>query len=92
MAFRLPRNSARRRSRCSSGVGAALGLAVLVLIETAGTDGLSGERLRNATADGISASPFWVAGGIAVTLVIALVMRSPIPPGSLRATPCTARR
>ena len=37
-----------------SAIGAAVGLAVLVLIANAGTEGLSGEQLRVATADGIS--------------------------------------
>jgi MFS family permease len=61
-----------------SGVGAAVGLAVLVLIATAGLDGLSGERLRIATADGISTALFVVAGGIVLTLLAALT-RCPAP-------------
>lgn len=61
----------------ASGIGAALGLAILVLIATAGTDGMSGDRLRRATADGISTSLFYVAGGIAITLVIAILTRCP---------------
>ncbi|GGY98272.1 MFS transporter [Streptomyces poonensis] len=66
----------------SSGVGAAVGLAVLVLIATAGLDDLSGERLRIATADGISTTFFVVAGGIVLTLVVALIgcPTSPGPP------------
>jgi MFS family permease len=62
-----------------SGVGAAVGLAILVLIATAGLGGLSGEQLRIATADGISTSLFVVAGGIALTLLVALT-RCPTPP------------
>ena len=54
-----------------SGVGAAVGLALLVLVATAGLDGLSGERLRIATANGISTALYVVAGGIALTLLIA---------------------
>jgi MFS family permease len=61
-----------------SGVGAAVGLAVLVLVATAGLDGLSGEQLRIATADGISTTLFVVAGGIALTLLVALT-RCPTP-------------
>ncbi|MFD4241743.1 MFS transporter [Streptomyces sp. NPDC058525] len=63
-----------------SGAGAAVGLAVLVLIATAGLDGLSGEPLRTATADGISTALFFVAGGIALTFLFAL-RRCPTPPG-----------
>ncbi|MEU9256824.1 MFS transporter [Streptomyces sp. NPDC048270] len=61
-----------------SGAGAAVGLAVLVLVATAGLDGLSGERLRTATADGISTALFCVAGGIALTFLVA-VRRCPTP-------------
>ncbi len=61
-----------------SGAGAAVGLAVLVLIATAGLDGLSGERLRTATADGIGTALFFVAGGIALTFLVA-VRRCPTP-------------
>jgi predicted MFS family arabinose efflux permease len=55
-----------------SGAGAAVGLALLVLVATAGLDGLSGERLRIATADGISTALFVAAGGIALTFLVAL--------------------
>ncbi|MFB7180357.1 MFS transporter [Streptomyces sp. NPDC056257] len=55
-----------------SGVGAAVGLAVLVLVATAGLDGLSGEPLRIAVADGIRTTLFVVAGGIASTLLVAV--------------------
>ncbi|MEU9145486.1 MFS transporter [Streptomyces sp. NPDC048349] len=55
-----------------SGAGAAVGLALLVLVATAGLDGLTGERLRVATADGISTALFCVAGGIVLTLLVAL--------------------
>ncbi|MFJ3926396.1 MFS transporter [Streptomyces sp. NPDC090022] len=61
-----------------SGVGAAVGLAVLVLIATAGLDGLTGEQLRTATADGISRALFVVAAGIALTLAAACP-RCPAP-------------
>ncbi|MFJ8077101.1 MFS transporter [Streptomyces sp. NPDC096176] len=61
-----------------SGVGAAVGLAVLVLVATAGFDDLSGEQLRIATADGISTTLFVVAGGIALTMLVALA-RCPTP-------------
>lgn len=61
-----------------SGAGAGVGLALLVLIATAGLDGLSGERLRIATADGISTALFCVAGGIVLTFLVA-VRRCPKP-------------
>ena len=62
-----------------AGVGAAVGLAVLVLVATAGLDGLSGERLRIATAEGISTALFVVAGGIVLTFLVAL-RRCPTTP------------
>ncbi|MFI6093887.1 MFS transporter [Streptomyces sp. NPDC051218] len=62
-----------------SGAGASVGLAVLVLVATAGLDGHSGERLRAATADGISTALYVVAGGIALTFAVALT-RCPTPP------------
>lgn len=61
-----------------SGAGAAVGLAILVLVATAGLDGLSGEQLRVATADGISTALFVVAGGIVLTFLVA-VGRCPTP-------------
>jgi MFS family permease len=55
-----------------AGVGAAVGLAILVLIANAGSNGLLGDELRNAAAEGIRAAVLVIAGGILVTLVIAL--------------------
>jgi EmrB/QacA subfamily drug resistance transporter len=63
----------------ASGIGAALGLALLVLIANDGSDGLRGEALRVATADGIASAVFVVAGGIAATVLVALNLRSPEP-------------
>lgn len=63
-----------------SGVGAAVGLAILVLVATAGLDDLSGEQLRIATADGIRTTLFVIAGGIALTCLVALT-RCPTPTG-----------
>jgi hypothetical protein len=63
-----------------------VGLALLVIIATAGTDGPAGEALRVATADGLRTAVFAVAGGIAAIALVALNLRSPAdPPG---ATPC----
>ena len=59
-----------------AGIGAAVGLAVLVLVANAGTAGLLGEGLRIATAEGIRDAIFVIAGGIAATLVITLGLRS----------------
>jgi MFS family permease len=53
-----------------SGIGAAVGLAVLVLIANAGKGSLAGEELRVAAAEGIARSTFAIAGGIALTLLI----------------------
>jgi EmrB/QacA subfamily drug resistance transporter len=59
----------------STSVGAAVGLALLVLVANSGTDGLGGEALRIATADGLSAAVLVVAGGIAAIAVVALNLR-----------------
>jgi MFS family permease len=60
----------------ASGVGAVVGLAVLVLVANSGTDGLASEALRIAIADGLSAAVLAVAGGIAVNLLVALNLGS----------------
>jgi MFS family permease len=70
----------------STSVGAAVGLALLVLIATAGTDGLSGDALRIATADGLASAVLVVAAAIAATAVVALRLR-PEAPAHLD-TPC----
>jgi MFS family permease len=54
--------------------GAAVGLALLVLVANAGTDGLEGEALRVETADGIAAAAFVVAAGIAAAIAVALAL------------------
>jgi hypothetical protein len=60
----------------ASGVGAAVGLAMLVLVANAGTHGLAGEELQVATADGIKAAVFTIAAGIVVTLLATLALRN----------------
>jgi MFS family permease len=65
-----------------SGIGAAVGLAILVLVANSRTRGILGEELRVATAEGISTAAFVIAGGIVMTLLIAL---------NLRSAPATAR-
>ena len=62
----------------ASGVGAAVGLAVLVLVANAGARGLAGEELRIATGDGIRAAVFTIAGGIVVTLLVTLALADPV--------------
>jgi MFS family permease len=59
----------------STSVGAAVGLALLVLVANHGTEGLSGEALRTATADGLSAAVLVVAAGIAAIALLALNLR-----------------
>ena len=60
-----------------SGIGAVVGLAILVLIANSGTDGLLGEGLRLARAEGIRTAAFAIAGGIVMTLLAALSLRIP---------------
>jgi hypothetical protein len=60
----------------ASGVGATVGLAVLVLVANSGTDGLVGEAWRVAAAEGIRMAVFCVAAGIVVTFLVALGFRS----------------
>jgi EmrB/QacA subfamily drug resistance transporter len=69
----------------STSIGAAVGLALLVLVAASGTDGLAGEALRVATADGLSTALLVIAAGIAATAVVALNLRpvsgrAPEPP------------
>ncbi|MFD2767121.1 MFS transporter [Micromonospora eburnea] len=53
-------------------IGGAVGLAVLVALANAGTDGLGGAALRGATTAGLRAAFLVAAAGIAVTAVTAL--------------------
>jgi hypothetical protein len=59
-----------------SGVGAAIGLAFLVLVANSGTHGLTGEELRVATAAGLRAAVLVAAAGILVSLLVALSLHS----------------
>jgi EmrB/QacA subfamily drug resistance transporter len=59
----------------SSSIGAAVGLALLVLVVASETEGLAGEDLRVATADGLSTAVLVIAAGIAATSVVALNLR-----------------
>jgi MFS family permease len=67
-----------------AGMGAAIGLAVLVLVANAGLDGQTADQLRAATAEGISHAAYAVACGIAVTLLLVLVLRSEAADGEQR--------
>ena len=70
----------------STSIGASVGLALLVMVATSGTDGLTGEALRTATADGLSTAVLVVAAAITAIAVVALNLR---PTAATRAaTPC----
>jgi MFS family permease len=69
-----------------AGIGAAIGLAVLVVIANEGTEGLAGEALRVATADGLSKAVLVVAGAIALTILVALSLKR--EPRRPRKVPC----
>jgi EmrB/QacA subfamily drug resistance transporter len=73
----------------STSVGAAVGLAALVLVANSDTDGLVGEALRIATADGLRSAVLVVAGAIAVTALVALNLRP--GQGAGTQTPCPRR-
>jgi hypothetical protein len=51
-------------------MGAAVGLAVLVLVANAGTQGLSSEPLRIAVSEGIARVAYAIACGVMLMLVI----------------------
>jgi MFS family permease len=63
-----------------SGVGAAIGLAFLVLVANSGIGGLTGEPLRVATADGLSTAVEVVAVEIAFMILLALNLGPPQDP------------
>jgi MFS family permease len=65
-----------------SSIGAVIGLAVLVLVATAGTDGLHGEALRLATSDGIRTAVLCIGGGIVAALLIVVLGRTRARSGS----------
>jgi EmrB/QacA subfamily drug resistance transporter len=73
----------------STSVGAAVGLAVLVLVANSSTDGLAGEALRTAKADGLGTAVLVVAAGIAATALMALNLRP--DPRARAEVPCPRR-
>jgi MFS family permease len=56
-----------------AGIGAVVGLAVLVLVANAETAGLASDDLRAAAAAGIRKASFVIAAGIAATLLVVLM-------------------
>jgi EmrB/QacA subfamily drug resistance transporter len=60
----------------STSVGAAVGLAILVLVANAGANGVPGDALQTTPANGLSVAMLCVAGGIAATALLALTLRS----------------
>ena len=59
----------------ASGIGAVVGLAVLVIIANLGTEGLQDEPLRVATAVGISHVAYTVACGVMLMLILMIGFR-----------------
>ena len=59
----------------ASGIGAVVGLAVLVLVANAGTEGLTGEPLRVALSEGFVRVAYAVACGVMLMLVIVMAFR-----------------
>jgi MFS family permease len=59
----------------ASGIGAVVGLAVLVLVANAGTDGLTGEPLRIAASEGTARVAYAIACGVMLMLVIVMAFR-----------------
>jgi MFS family permease len=59
----------------ASGIGAVVGLAVLVIIANLGTEGLQDEPLRVATAVGISHVAYAVACGVMLMLILIIGFR-----------------
>jgi EmrB/QacA subfamily drug resistance transporter len=64
----------------STSVGAAVGLALLVLVANSGTEDLAGEALRVARTDGLSSAVLLIAAAIAATTLLALRLRPQAPP------------
>lgn len=63
----------------SSGLGAVVGLALLVLLSNHARANLSGQALQAATVDGMRAAVLAIAGGIAATLLYVLAAYPKIP-------------
>jgi MFS family permease len=59
----------------ASGIGAVVGLAVLVLVANGGTEGLTGEPLRIAVSEGIGRVAYAIACGVMLMLCIVIGFR-----------------
>jgi MFS family permease len=59
----------------ASGIGAVVGLAVLVLVANGGTEGLTGEPLRIAVSEGIARVAYAIACGVTLMLCIVIGFR-----------------
>jgi MFS family permease len=70
----------------STSIGAAVGLALLVLVANADTEGIHGEALSQATAEGLSRAVYVIAAAIAATALVALTLRREI--GRISEAPC----
>ncbi|GJF27850.1 MFS transporter [Kitasatospora sp. NE20-6] len=65
-------------------IGGAVGLAVLIAIANSGTDGLQGDLLRTAMADGTRTAVYVAAAGILLGAIVALALpgrRPALPTG-----------
>jgi EmrB/QacA subfamily drug resistance transporter len=71
----------------STSIGAAVGLALLVLVANSGTEGLAGEALRVATSEGLRSAVLVVAIGIGAIALVALNLQ-PAPTAPQAAGPC----
>ncbi len=60
----------------AAGIGAAIGLALLVLVANSRAQGLAGEDLRVGTAEGLATAVLVIAGGIVVMVLVALNLSS----------------
>ena len=68
-------------------IGAAIGLALLVLVANSGMEGLVGEDLRVARVEGLRTAVFVVAFGVLLSLLVALNVGS-----GARGSPAADRR
>jgi MFS family permease len=59
----------------ASGIGAVVGLAVLVLVANVGTEGLTGEPARIAVSDGIARVAYAIACGVLAMLFVVVGFR-----------------
>jgi EmrB/QacA subfamily drug resistance transporter len=60
----------------ASGIGAVVGLAVLVLIANVGTEGLTGESLRLAASEGFARVAYAIACGVMLMLFVVIGFRA----------------